>query len=142
VGATMMALPDEPGRGFVAAYTEAPAKHGERFVSKLFPDTRTIDRQIFEHNFDPATRRALPAGQSPWLLLDRGGKVLRSGVEVMNDERGFLVVLTTRFEGIKAQEMTVTPLTDSSGKPVKDAGGADVNLFSVWLASGSALPRN
>jgi hypothetical protein len=88
------------------------------------------------------TRRALPAGQSPWLLLDRDGRVLRSGVEATNDERGFLAVLTARFEGIQAQEMTVTPLTDSTGQPLKDAGGADVQLVSVWLASGSAPPTD
>jgi beta-lactamase regulating signal transducer with metallopeptidase domain len=141
VGATYMALPDKPGKGFNVVYTEPNAKPSEKFVSKLFPDTRAVDRKIFEHNFDAQTRRAIPAGQSPWMLLDRGGKVLRSGMEPMNDDRGFIAVLTARYPGITAQEMTVTPVTDASGKPIADLGGNDVNLVSVWLASDSPAPR-
>jgi beta-lactamase regulating signal transducer with metallopeptidase domain len=142
VGATWMALPDQPGKGFLAAYTEAPSKSGERFVSTLLPDTRAVDRAVFEQHFDVRIRGAIPAGQSPWLLLDRSGHVLRTGVEPMNDGRVFLDWLAARYPDIKSQEMTVTPLTDRDGKPIQDLSGNPVNLVSVWLASGSANPAN
>jgi beta-lactamase regulating signal transducer with metallopeptidase domain len=142
VGATWMALPDQPGRGFLAAFTEAPAKAGERFVSKLFPDTRAIDRQVFEHYFDAATRGAIPAGESPWMLLDRNGHVLRTGVRSMTDADGFPTWLASQYPGVQSQEMTVTPLTDPEGNAIEDLGGNDLNLFSVWLAPGSPAPAN
>jgi beta-lactamase regulating signal transducer with metallopeptidase domain len=142
VGATWMALPDQPGRGFLAAFTEAPAKAGERFVSKLFPDTRAIDRQVFEYYFDAATRDAIPAGESPWMLLDRNGHVLRTGVRSMTDADGFPTWLASQYPGVQSQEMTVTPLTDPEGNAIEDLGGNDLNLFSVWLAPGSPAPKN
>jgi beta-lactamase regulating signal transducer with metallopeptidase domain len=142
VGATWMALPDQPGRGFLAAFTEAPAKAGERFVSKLFPDTRAVDRQVFEHYFDAATRGAIPAGKSPWMLLDRSGHVLRTGVRPMTDADGFPTWLASQYPGIQSQEMTVTPLIDAEGNAIEDLGGNDLNLFSVWLAPGSPAPKD
>jgi beta-lactamase regulating signal transducer with metallopeptidase domain len=142
VGATWMALPDQPGKGFLAAFTEAPAKTGERFVSKLFPDTRAVDRQVFEYHFDAATRGAIPAGKSPWMLLDRNGHVLRTGVRSMTDPDGFPKWLASQYPGVQSQEMTVTPLTDLEGNAIEDLGGNDVNLFSVWLSPGSPAPKD
>jgi beta-lactamase regulating signal transducer with metallopeptidase domain len=136
---TGISLPDRPDRIFMALYTEKPARHGERFISKIFPDTRAIDRSLFERYFDATARSAIPAGESPWVLLDRGGKVLRTGQEKV-DSSTFRETLQTRFGGIHASEQTVTPITTSDGEYVKDLAGQDVQLVSIWLAPDSPPP--
>ena len=120
----------------VMVYTER-VRPGEKFESKVFPDTRKQDRELFEAQFVSAT---IPAGHNPWVLLDRSGKVLRRGLEVTDGP--WHEILERRFAGIDTREVTATPLTMSSGEPMRDAGGREVHLLSVWLAPGSALPAN
>ncbi len=140
-GETWIQLPQKPGKLILAAYTERPAKPGERFVSRLFPDTRVVDRQLFERYFDTSSRRPVPAGDSPWVLLDRSGHVLRSGMESV-DTSDFREVLGKRFSGIRAQEITVTPVVDENAIPFHDAAGKELNMVSVWLAPDSPIPVN
>jgi hypothetical protein len=141
-GETWMALPGQTGKGFKAIYTERPAKAGERFVSKLFPDTRALDARIFERYFGDTPRNAVPAGQRPWVLLDRNGQVLRSGRELVGEEFDFRERLVARYPGIRAQEVTVTPVVDGHGAHLKDVAGRDLQLVSVWLAPGSPAPND
>jgi beta-lactamase regulating signal transducer with metallopeptidase domain len=131
-----ISLPDRKDRMFMALFTERPARRGERFISKLFPDTREIDRSLFERYFDATARTAIPEGENPWVLLDRNGQVLRSGQEKV-DSSSFRESLQARFGGIHANEITVSPVTTGDGAYVKDLGGRDVQLVSVWLAPDS-----
>jgi beta-lactamase regulating signal transducer with metallopeptidase domain len=140
-GETWIQLPQKTDKLILAAYTERPAKPGERFVSRLFPDTRVVDRQLFERYFDMPSQRGVPAGDSPWVLLDREGKVLRSGLESV-DTTNFREVLGKRFGGIRAQEITVTPVVDGNAIPLHDVAGKELNLVSVWLSPDSPLPKD
>jgi hypothetical protein len=136
---TAMEVPNQKDRLFTALYTERPAKRGEHFVSKLFPDTRGVDREIFERYFDATARSAIPAGENPWVLLDRGGRVLHSGQEALGPS-DLRETLQKRFSGIHTREITFTPVINANGAYVKNLGGSDVNLVSVWLAPDSPLP--
>jgi hypothetical protein len=90
------------------------ARAGVRFVSSLYPDTRVVDRNLFRQTF-PAGQ-AIPAGQRPWVLLDRSGKVLLSGIEEV-EPKTWLGDFQQRHR-ILTQEFTVTPITDDSGEPL------------------------
>jgi hypothetical protein len=121
----------------VMVYTER-SRPGERFVSKIFPDTRKQDRELFEQAFPGTT--VVPAGQNPWVLLDRSGKVLRKGIEPVTP--AWNDTLEKRFAGIDTQEVTVTPITDATGEPMRDTAGKELHLHSLWLAPESAPPSN
>jgi hypothetical protein len=133
-----MQSPTDAGRKLLVIYTEKRTP-GVRFRSKLAPDTRELDRQIFRRNFPQAAKQGVPAGARPWLLLDRQGKVLRSGVETLNPKE-VNALLESRFAGIKTREITLTALVDERDEPLRDAGGKELHLFSVWLAPESPLP--
>jgi beta-lactamase regulating signal transducer with metallopeptidase domain len=138
VGNMGMQSPDNPKHVVLVVYTEHKTP-GKRFVSHVFPDTRAVDRAIFRRNFPLAAQADVPAGQQPWVLLDREGHVLRSGQEpVVPSEWNH--TLESRFPGIKTEGITVTPLTDDAGEPLHDGAGRELQLHSVWLASGSPKP--
>jgi hypothetical protein len=133
-----MQSPANPKQVVLVVYTEGQTP-GQRFVSHVFPDTRGVDRDIFRRYFPDAVKRGAPAGERPWVLLDREGHVLRSGLENV-DTSTWNRALEARFPGIRTQGITVTPITDDSGEAVRDAGGKDLQLNSVWLAPDSPLP--
>jgi hypothetical protein len=135
VGAMHMQM--APDKFVVMVYTER-TKPGERFVSKIFPDTRRQDCELFQQSFPGLG--PLIAGQNPWLLLDRSGKVLRKGIEPLTP--AWNETLEQRFAGIDTQEVTVTSITDAAGEPIRDVAGNELHLHSVWLAPGSPLPSN
>jgi len=118
-------------------YTERQ-RPGVRFVSSLFPDTRAADRDLYRQTF--ASGQTIPAGQSPWVLLDRSGKVLLSGIEEVVPKT-WLGAFQQRHQ-IRTQEFTVTPITDDNGEPLRDLGGKEVQLKSIWLAPGSPSPKD
>jgi hypothetical protein len=138
VGNMGMQSAHDPTKRLLMVYTER-ATPGQRFVSHLFPDTRAVDRAIFERYFPAAAKAGVPAGESVWVLLDRAGNVLRSGQEPI-DASQWNRTLESRFSGIKTQGVTVTPITDAAGNPLQDRGGKDLHLHSVWLAPDSPLP--
>jgi hypothetical protein len=138
VGATTMQVGPGSPKLVLMVYTEK-ARPGERFVSRLFPDTRKQDRDLMGQQF-PELKNGVPAGQQPWLLLDRAGVVLRRGVEVTTPE--FQRTLEQRYGGIGTREVTATVLTNDAGEPLVDAGGQEVRLLSVWLAPGSPAPQD
>jgi hypothetical protein len=138
VGEMGMQSPGDPTKRILIAFTER-ATPGERFVSKLAPDNRAVDRAIFERYFSAAKKNGVAAGEKLWVLLDRAGNVLHSGQESI-DPSEWNRALESRFPGIKTEFVTVTPITDPSGEPLKDRGGKDLQLHSVWLAPGSQLP--
>jgi beta-lactamase regulating signal transducer with metallopeptidase domain len=138
LGKMNMRLPADPAKGVLMVYTERK-KSGGRFISSLFPDTEALDRALYSQHF-PATA-PVPAGHQPWVLMDRSGKVLRSGFESGSPERWDFAV-EKRFPGIQAREVTVTAITDAAGEPLHDAAGNNLHLASVWLAPESPLPSN
>jgi hypothetical protein len=137
VGMMGMKQSPESSQHILMLYTERKTP-GIRFVSRLAPDTRAADRAFFRQAF--AGRDSIPAGQQPWVLLDRSGKVLRSGVEHMDPDTGF-GQLQQRY-GVRTQEVTVTPLTSENGEPLLDQGGKELQLNALWLAADSPAPRN
>jgi len=138
VGAMVMQSPTIPNRTVLVVYTERKV-FGQEFVSALVPDTRAIDRAIFKQHFSSALQKGVPAGQRPWILCDRTGRIVRSGIEKV-DPRALNRTLESRFAGIKTEEITVTPVTDDAGGHVLDADGQAVQLASVWLATDSPSP--
>jgi len=138
LGTMGMQSPTDPGKVLLVAYTEHPQAN-KPFVSYLFPDTRAVDRAIFQRHFPQAARSGVSAGTSLWVLLDRDGHVLRSGQEAVSP-KNLNRLLETRFAGIKTQGVTVTPIVDDTNQPVKDLGGKPLQLMSVWLAPDSPPP--
>ena len=138
VGNMGMQSPDNPQHVVLVVYTERKPV-GKRFVSHVFPDSRAVDRDIFRRYFPLAAQNGVPAGQQPWVLLDREGHVLRSGQEPVESST-WNRTLESRFPGIKTQSITVTPLTNDMGEPTVDAAGRELQLHSVWLAPGSPTP--
>jgi beta-lactamase regulating signal transducer with metallopeptidase domain len=138
LGAMGMQSPRNADRKLLVIYTEKLTP-GERFMSKLAPDTRAIDREIFDSRFPDSAKSGMPAGSHPWVLLDRQGNVLRSGVEPVNP-KALNATLEGRFAGIKTREITLTPLVDAKNEPLKDGAGRPLHLFSVWLAPESPPP--
>jgi beta-lactamase regulating signal transducer with metallopeptidase domain len=138
VGDMRMQLPNHPDKGVLMVYTEHKSGSGQ-FISSLFPDTRAMDRALYAQHFPVGT--PVPAGHQPWLLLDRSGKVLRSGLGSAGEER-WNHTIEKLFPGIQAREVTVTAITDATGEPLHDAAGKNLHLTSVWLAPESALPSN
>jgi beta-lactamase regulating signal transducer with metallopeptidase domain len=137
-GAMAMQSPTDPAHKVLAVYTEKKGDE-ERFVSRLFANTRSIDRDIYRQHFPALAKNGVPQGVRPWVLIDRDGHVLRSGQDTMPYDK-IAVSLESRFAGIKTREVTVTPVVDGSNQPVTDAEGRDVQLTSVWLAPESPAP--
>jgi len=137
-GAMAMQSPRDPAHMVLAAYTENKVGD-ERFVSQLFTDTRSLDREIYQQRFPNFAKDGVPGDTKLWVLIDREGHVLRSGHESMAYDQ-IVPALETRFAGIKTREVTVTPLVDGRNQPIADGKGRDVQLTSVWLAPGSPLP--
>lgn len=138
IGNMGMQSPHDPNNRVLVAFTER-ATPGQRFVSKLAPDTRDVDRAIFERHFPAAAKDGVPSGEKVWVLLDRDGKVLRSGQEPIAEDQ-WIRTLESHFSGIKTQEVTVTPIVDVAGNARKDRAGKDLQLHCVWLAPDSPLP--
>lgn len=136
VGAMSMQMAKD--KVVLVAYTER-RKPGDRFVSNVFPDTRRQDRALFVQQF-PDSKLGVAAGEDPWVLLDRSGTVLRRGLEPIATE--WNRTLEDRYRGIKTAEATVTSIYDEAGDPLRDIGGKELHLHSVWLAKGSPIPQN
>lgn len=122
----------------LVVYTDKGAQHIP-FSSKLFPDSRVIDRALAERFFPSAFEHGVSAGEGIWVLLDRDGTVLRTGQESFEPAK-LISILESRYPGIKATEMTVTPVVDAQMLPVKTSSGGELHLHSVWLDAGSPLP--
>lgn len=135
-GAMNIQMPSGSLKKLVMVYTEQ-GKREENFVSKLFPNTRELDRKLFYQEF-PEAKSGVAAGFDPWLLMDRRGATLRKGLEAIAPK--WEEVLEKRYKGIDAQEMTVTNLVDEQGTILRDAAGKMLHLHVVWLAPGSPLP--
>ena len=139
-GVMAMQSPNDSERKVLAVYTESMTP-GERFTTRLFTNTRSLDREIYIHSFPDLVQNGVPNSVNPWVLIDREGHVLRSGLESIAHDQ-IRATIEARFPGISTREVTVTPLFDSSNQPVSDGRGREVQLTSVWLAPGSPLPRS
>jgi beta-lactamase regulating signal transducer with metallopeptidase domain len=122
----------------LVVYSEKSAQHIP-FTSKLFPDSRLIDRALAERFFPSAIEHGVSTGEGIWVLLDRDGTVLRTGQESFEPAK-LIPILESRYPGIKATEMTVTPVVDANMQPVKIPSGGELHLYSVWLDVGSPRP--
>jgi beta-lactamase regulating signal transducer with metallopeptidase domain len=140
VGNMGMRSPNDPSKVLLIVYTEL-AKPGETFVSRVAPDTRAVDRAIFNRYFSATAKKGVPAGDGLWVLLDHDGHVLRSGQESISPPQ-WNRTLESRFPGIRTEGITVTPITDAENKPLQDLGGKNLDLHSVWLAPGSPPPAS
>jgi beta-lactamase regulating signal transducer with metallopeptidase domain len=140
VGNMGIRSPNDPSKVLLIVYTEF-AKPGETFVSRVAPDTRAVDREIFNRYFPAAAKEGVPAGAGLWVLLDHEGHVLLSGQESISPPQ-WNRTLESRFPGIRTEGVTVTPLTNAAGEPIKDRDGKNLQLHCVWLAPGSPSPAS
>ena len=132
--------PKLSGQTTMVVYTESKTP-GKPFVSEVFPDTRAVDREIVKQHFPDVLKNGLPGGNQLWVLLDRQGRVLRAGMEIAPTSE-MAETLRRRFAGIKPQESVWSPVVDGENTPLKGRGGGEIQLWSVWLAPDSPLPRN
>jgi hypothetical protein len=128
-GAMAMQSPTHADRRVLVAFTET--KPPGKFVSRLFTNTRALDRQIYEEHFAGSPNAT---GANLWVLLDRDGKVLRTGQDAVPTDE-LKAVLASRFGGIRTQEVTVTPVEDLQGNSL-------ASLTSLWLEPGSPAPKD
>lgn len=126
-----------PKQTVLVAYTERNDSH-KPSTSNVFPDSRMIDRALAKRFFPGAVEQGVAAGEGIWVLFDRDGTVLRTGQESFNPDK-LIPLLELRYPGIKATEMTVTPVVDANLHPKIPAGG-ELQLWSVWLDEGSPRP--
>jgi hypothetical protein len=103
------------------------------------PETRSIDRSLVERYFPDAFWGVLSDQARLWVLFDNNGNVLRTGTD-FSRPTALTEVLEAEYPGIKTQFITDTPVTDMKLQNVKTSSGAPLQLFSVWLEQGSALP--
>jgi hypothetical protein len=125
-------------QAILAVYTERNDQP-IAFASKVFPDSRMIDKALAERFFPGAFKHGVSAGEGIWVLFDRDGAVLRTGQESF-DPAKLIPILESRYPRIKASESTVTPVVDATLQPVKMPSGGALQLYSVWLDPGSPLP--
>lgn len=122
----------------LVVYTEKGAQHIP-FTSNLFADSRMIDRAIAERFFPRAFKQGVSPGEGIWVLFDHDGAVLRTGQESF-DPSQLNHILESRYPGIKASDMTVTPVVDADWRRIRNNSGDELHLHSVWLDAGSPLP--
>ena len=122
----------------LVVYTEKGAQRIP-FTSNVFGDSRMIDRAIAERFFPRAFKQGVSLGEGIWVLFDHDGAVLRTGQESF-DPSQLNHILESRFPGIKASDMTVTPVVDADWRRIRNNSGDELHLHSVWLDAGSPLP--
>lgn len=105
------------------------------------PDTRSIDRSLVQRYFPEALQGGVSTQTRLWVLFDSEGNVLRTGTD-SSRPAALTGVLETEYPGIQTGFITATPVTNDQMQSVKTLSGEPLQLFSVWLAKDSALPRN
>ncbi len=125
-----------PANTIIVIYAE---RQDRPDTSRLFPDLRAIDRALTERYFPQAFEHGVATGEGIWILFDHDGSVLRTGDESIQPT-SLSRMLESRYPGIKVSAMTTTPVISANGYPVKNASGADLQLYSLWLAANSPLP--
>ena len=105
------------------------------------PDTRSIDRSLVQRYFPEALQGGVSTQTRLWVLFDSEGNVLRTGTD-SSRPAALTGVLETEYPGIQTGFITATPVTNDQMQSVKTLSGEPLQLFSVWLAKGSALPQN
>jgi hypothetical protein len=104
-------------------------------------DSRQVDRALVEHYFPDALARGAPPGASLWILFDHEGRVLRTGSEHV-DPAQLRKLLAQRYAGIALGDLTAAAVYGRDGRPVKNAQQETLQLYSVWLSSGSPVPSD
>lgn len=74
-----------------------------------------------------------------WMLLDCGGRILRTGEEAVSQIH-FRRTLEARFPGICTSELIVVPWRGLDDEPIRDSRGRAVTVVCVLLAAGSFHP--
>jgi hypothetical protein len=102
--------------------------------------SRELDRTLVQRLFPQVFAQGLPVNAGIWILFDHDGRVLLTGQEPFEPDR-LRGTLEQRYPGIETSDITVTAVVDQEGRPVRDVRGHPLQLTSVWLASGSPLPK-
>ena len=100
-----------------------------------------IDRALVAKIFPKGLSQGAAVHDAIWILFDREGRVVRTGEEHV-DPRTLRKLLEARYPGIQTSEMTVSPVLGQDRRPVKNSTGEPLQLYSVWLAAGSPLPKS
>jgi hypothetical protein len=109
-------------------------------VLVVFAGTRNANQALVQRFFPEVFEKGRSLSGGIWILLDHDGQVLRTGQESI--KFGHLrQILEKRYPGIQTSDMTATPVVGRDGQPIRDMLGQPFQLYCVWLAADSALPR-
>ena len=103
------------------------------------PDTRSIDRSLVQRYFPGALQGGVSAQIRLWVLFDSEGNVLSTGTDTSRPA-ALTEMLETEYPGIRVEYITATPVTDEQMQEVKTSSGEPLQIFSLWLEKGQALP--
>ena len=95
--------------------------------------SRELDRALVRRLFPQVFAQGTSGSEELWILFDHEGRVLRTGEEHFQAEH-LRTLLEKRYPGIRTIDMTVTPVSNSRGRPLQ--------LSCVWLSSDSPLPES
>jgi hypothetical protein len=102
--------------------------------------SRNVDRALVQRFFPQVLEKGAELSQGIWILLDHQGRVLQTGQEHFKSRR-LGQILEERYPGIRTSDMTVTPVVGPDGPTIRDMLGQPFQLYCVWLAAGSPLPK-
>lgn len=107
-------------------------------------DLTAQDRLVLDRQFPDAARGRVTSDPILWIVLDRDGRVIRSGREPSSEKFhnsiGMQERINALFPEIRTNEVRVSSIHGNDGKQVEDANGDPVFLYYFWLDQGSPMP--
>jgi hypothetical protein len=103
-------------------------------------DSRDLDRALVERLFPKVLAQGGAPNEEMWILFDHEGRALRTGQEHFDPSK-LRKILEVRYPGIQTSAMTVTAIIGRDGRPIRSPSHDAIQLYWVWLAIGSPLPK-
>jgi hypothetical protein len=100
-----------------------------------------IDRALVAQYFPKEAVEGAGLNKGIWILFDHQGRVVRSGEEHF-EPATLRKLLEARYPGIETSDMTANPVLGRDGHPIKNSSQEPLQLYCVWLADGSPLPKS
>lgn len=102
--------------------------------------SKNVDQALIQRFFPQVLEKGAGLSQGIWILLDHEGRVLLTGQEHFKSGR-LRQILEKRYPGIQTSNTTATPVVGRDGQTIRDGLGQPFQLYCVWLAAGSPLPK-
>jgi hypothetical protein len=99
-----------------------------------------LDRALAQRYFPKMLTQPVPQGETPWILFDHKGRVLKVGQTLPQPgdlKRG----LELRYPGIHISETNDSAITGGDGRAIEDVKHVPLLLHCAWLAPDSPLPQ-